>query len=633
MRYLWGVLLCSLLARATWWRSQIDYLKPPNSGNAHEANAFIGSPSILQTEDGHWFASHDRFFDENPGTSFVFSSANLTNWEPTATITPMYWAQLFANTPANGNESVYIIGTSGDLTSIGDLVISRCESTPCDGTGWTKPQVLFAGNATWHFHTAPTPVVRSKDRTTLYRAFDVIVGEAQDLQVVMLTGNASCVDLTKCACWSLGESIAFDSAWMGGNETVARTGTTKDPRNWEEPGAILDEVTGSVSVMVRIDAPLAKCTTLSCFNRAVLLSFDPAKSTLSFEAVVPFPSSCNKFAIRQEPPRHGRLSRGAAPTAAAAEVSTSTGGTATPAIRHFYTLSNPVTYLPESGGISCGQRNYLILARTEATSTEDGAGADGAGANDAGVPRADLKQWRQCAVVAWDDTGLGVAESVVKTGLQYVDWRFAAPTTDTTDTTDTSTAGPVSTSTAGPASADRTSSASADKTAIVAAVRAGYDHATTYHDANRLLLTRVRDYRSLCEGVHTTGVSYGLGILHPGLAAFTNREYVWRQIPTQLQGLMFSRKGGGDEETAITLVGPSAVGSMVAFAGVCPSQKGHDPNLLTAQHWKPTNLSIVYTDKNNTSVVLYQRSIAPGERLKIEQDMTWCGTMVFYRAG
>ena len=41
-------------AGPTWWRTQIDYMAAPVPSNAHKTDAFIGSPSLVQT--GLWHA-------------------------------------------------------------------------------------------------------------------------------------------------------------------------------------------------------------------------------------------------------------------------------------------------------------------------------------------------------------------------------------------------------------------------------------------------------------------------------------------------------------------------------------------------------------------------------------------------
>ena len=144
--------VCVSVVAASWPRSQIEYLTPPASGDSHDKDAFIGSPSILNTGTT-WLASHDRFFSEPIGTTYILAAnaSDLSTWKPVATVSPMYWAQLFG---VNG--TTYIIGTSSDATGKGDLVISRCVTQPCDGGEWTTPSVLFEGTAERAFHTAPS---------------------------------------------------------------------------------------------------------------------------------------------------------------------------------------------------------------------------------------------------------------------------------------------------------------------------------------------------------------------------------------------------------------------------------------------------------------------------------------------
>jgi hypothetical protein len=373
--------------QATWWRSEIDYLRPPPKPWTKHMypDAFIGSPSLLQLPataagsssngsnggGGRWLASHDRFASEKVGTAYILGSAGShpTGWAPLAKISPMYWAQLFLH-----RGDVYIIGTSGDLSSSGDIVISRCHA-PCNGTAWSKSAVLFKGSLGVRFHGAPTPVVPSPDGRSLYRAFDVHASAAQDLLITMLTATTSCADLTLASCWRRSPGLDSNSTGL----------VTTPGRQWEEPGVAIDSRTGDVSVLVRLDTlGSAHCSlsspvaTLECANRAALLSFNSRANVLQFKKMISFPSGCNKFAVRQDP-----------------------------SDQFFYTLSNPVSAIHSAGDKGyagdCGQRNNLVLARASAS----------------------LDDWRTCAVVAWDDLpNMTVSESIAHTGLQYVDFRF-----------------------------------------------------------------------------------------------------------------------------------------------------------------------------------------------------------------
>lgn len=170
--------------------------------------------------------------------------------------------------------------------------------------------------------------------------------------------------------------------------------------------------TGTIFTMVRLDSPVEECETLEDCNRAALLRYDTQNHRLDFHSLVPFPSSCNKFAVKQHP-GDGK----------------------------FYSLSNPVTLVPVKnyGTGSCGQRNTVVLTQSE-----------------------DLLHWKTCDVVLYDDTGLARDDSLRYTGLQYIDFIFEGDD-------------------------------------IIAAVRAGYRGATTYHDANRLLLANVSGFAARCE--------------------------------------------------------------------------------------------------------------------------------------
>lgn len=109
----------------------------------------------------------------------------------------------------------------------------------------------------------------------------------------------------------------------------------------------------------------------------------------------------------------------------------------------FYSLTNPVHHVPVAnyGTRSCGQRNTVMLTVSD-----------------------DLVTWKVCKQVLFDDTGLAtsVNDSLLYTGLQYIDFRF-------------------------------------QQQDLIAAVRSAYRGAVTYHDANRLLIVRIEDYINTCK--------------------------------------------------------------------------------------------------------------------------------------
>jgi hypothetical protein len=106
----------------------------------------------------------------------------------------MYWAQLFM---VNG--TTYLTGTSGD--TLGDWVISQCQSMPCDGQAWTKPTILFPRTDTFGYHCAPTPVIQVQN--TLYRAMEKWdKSQPGELGVTVLSVDVSC-NLLEPSCWKV----------------------------------------------------------------------------------------------------------------------------------------------------------------------------------------------------------------------------------------------------------------------------------------------------------------------------------------------------------------------------------------------------------------------------------------------
>eukprot|EP00730_Choanoeca_flexa_P015378 TRINITY_DN7050_c0_g2_i2.p1 TRINITY_DN7050_c0_g2~~TRINITY_DN7050_c0_g2_i2.p1 ORF type:complete len:238 (+),score=6.33 TRINITY_DN7050_c0_g2_i2:22-735(+) len=188
--------------------SEVAFQHEPVSKSAHAAQAFVGSPSYVQTAPKHYLASHDRFFNANVGVTYVYFSTTLIDWQPVANVTPMYWGQLF-----NVGNTTYIMGTSGDTK--GDWVISRCLSSPCNGAEWSKPAILFPKTSTVGYHCAPTPVVNVDG--TLYRAIEKWdTSQPGNFGVTILSSKDSC-DLLSSTCWTVHNLTYLHFDTMVGN--------------------------------------------------------------------------------------------------------------------------------------------------------------------------------------------------------------------------------------------------------------------------------------------------------------------------------------------------------------------------------------------------------------------------------
>jgi hypothetical protein len=182
---------------------------------------------------------------------------------------------------------------------------------------------------------------------------------------------------------------------------------------------------------------------------------------------------------------------------------------------------------------------------------------------------------------------LSVSDSLQHTGLQYVDWVY-------------------------------------DGDDLVAAVRAGYRGAVTYHDANRLLVTRVTAFAQLCE-TSISGSGFSLHVLRDGLPAFANRGYAWSGVPPALWGMSVARTVGGAAATAnvsIRVGRPQTI-----YVGLCTRLTGH----VAPSGWERTKLAFSYSDAAGTQVTLFSRRVdSAGGAIAVPRDGTWCGAPLFY---
>jgi hypothetical protein len=190
----------------------------------------------------------------------------------------------------------------------------------------------------------------------------------------------------------------------------------------------------------------------------------------------------------------------------------------------------------------------------------------------------------------------------VKHGFQYVDWQF-------------------------------------DGDDLIDACRTAWDDekggARNHHDANFLTFHRVAGFRTLTRDddasmpeirPHTlrtavmvvSGHGWRSARLEPGAKAFSNRNYIFHDVPETLRGGRFTMLPGG-EATPITVTARTDTTLHIATA---LDQQGAD---LTG--WKPLPLSFHYNDPGKTRLTLHSRVITKGESLEIPTG-NWTGALL-----
>lgn len=115
--------------------------------------------------------------------------------------------------------------------------------------------------------------------------------------------------------------------------------------------------------------------------------------------------------------------------------------------------------------------------------------------------------------------------------------------------------------------------------------------------------------------VEATGTAE-LGSLVEGERAFSNRDYQWQGVPEAITGWDCLRLAGGGQ-TRLTVTSEQAA---VIWMAAAATQTGQD---LTG--WKRiAEWELTYSDRDRTRMQIYQRQLAAGERVTVEQG-AWAG--------
>jgi hypothetical protein len=174
---------------------------------------------------------------------------------------------------------------------------------------------------------------------------------------------------------------------------------------------------------------------------------------------------------------------------------------------------------------------------------------------------------------------------------------------------------------------------------LIAACRTAYDDglggARNNHDANFLTFHRFTGFRTRTpegsvplperaevrwetEALLVTGHGWERAEWIEGGRAFSNRDYVWRDVPASLRGAGYTRTAGG-EPALVRVRAKQAVDLHLATSAPAPAGWEEIPGLRFR-----------YTDKGLTPVSVYRKALAAGEGMVIPQA-GWTGSLLRVR--
>jgi hypothetical protein len=405
---------------------------------AEKGGLFLGSPSIVRCPaDGSLVVSHDNF-----GSTVAFGGIHRSvdggaTWvraPPLQPVPALYWATLFVR---ENDSRVYAMGVTGD-NSRGPAQITVGASADC---GVTFGAFVNITTGAAGYSTGPTPVLEKDGR--LWRAFERNDGAWPSGYSTLAVSAPVDADILVPANWNVSGALGF-SAVAG---LVPASWSRPDVRSdfgWLEGNAV-DTADGSpgINIVLRVNSPPAA-------NKAALVHLSSPSATPAFVRWIDFfPGGNSKFTIRRDNATGVFVTLGnyvdesaplvsEPPTCGTASLSASGASTAT--ARPCCSISQQEACEPAPANcIWChaNSRNVLSLAVSHNLSNWTLAGAP----------------------VLFDDTGIPKWTSELFTGFQYVDFQFIDGD-------------------------------------IIAAVRSAYRGANAYHNSNRILFTRVANWRS-----------------------------------------------------------------------------------------------------------------------------------------
>ena len=178
---------------------------------------------------------------------------------------------------------------------------------------------------------------------------------------------------------------------------------------------------------------------------------------------------------------------------------------------------------------------------------------------------------------------------------------------------------------------------------IIAASRTAYDDAEggarNNHDANFLTFHRFENFRNLMmqdsvpmpeaipvrietAALIVDGAAFEMSPLIEGAQAFSNRDYVWLEVPDTFKGGQFTRLGGGTPaQIKATLRRDGTL-----YIATALSQPGVD-----LKGWTKTDQTLRYSDRDKTVLNVFKRAVKAGEAIEIPQG-NWTGSLVLLSA-
>lgn len=118
-----------------------------------------------------------------------------------------------------------------------------------------------------------------------------------------------------------------------------------------------------------------------------------------------------------------------------------------------------------------------------------------------------------------------------------------------------------------------------------------------------------------------SGKGFTVAALENNAAAFSNRNFVWKGVPANLQGWRYTKANGGGHP-AIKVRAKQNIDVQV-FTDVTTDAK------VDLAGWERTGTQFSYTNGKNSKVVVFRKKVGAGQEIEIPQG-NWAGVLVLF---
>lgn len=116
-----------------------------------------------------------------------------------------------------------------------------------------------------------------------------------------------------------------------------------------------------------------------------------------------------------------------------------------------------------------------------------------------------------------------------------------------------------------------------------------------------------------------SGSGFTISTIQENAPAFSNRGYVWQEVPAAIKGWRYTKTAGGTRAE----IKVRAKQDTIVHAATDLTDPG-----VKMTGWDRTGMHFTYNNGKGADIVLYKKKLSAGQEIEVPQG-NWCGVIVF----